>query len=352
MQVAAARAAAAEWVARHAAREPWFIGAYIVGSTATLPGDADLPPASDLDVFIVSAGGEALARPGKFVYGGALLEVTYQAWEGLASAEGVLAHYHLAAGLCEDTILADPTGRLRTVQAEVARRFAEERWVRRRCEDALQRSKAILAGAGAPTAWHDQVTSWLFGNGVMTHVLLVAALRNPTVRLRYFRARDVLVAYGHGDLYPELLGLLGCAGLTPQRAAEHLVALGRTFDAAAAALRTPYRFGSDITPAARPIAIDGSAELIRAGCHRETVFWIAATFARCHAVLALDAPDTRRDLAPAFEALLTDLGITSRAGLLRRVEAAIQFLPRLWETAEAIMDANPGITTRGKVDRR
>ena len=35
-----------------------------------------------------------------------------------------------------------------------------------------------------------------------------------------------------------------------------------------------------ITPAARPIAIDGSRELIEAGAHREAVFWIVATFAR------------------------------------------------------------------------
>lgn len=105
---------------------------------------------------------------------------------------------------------------------------------------------------------------------VTTHVLLVAALRNPTVRLRYLAARDVLADYGQVGLYPELLRLLGCAQLTRQRVQQHLRELTRTFDAAAAVAKTPFFFSSDITALARPIAID-------------------ATFARCHKILAADA---------------------------------------------------------------
>jgi len=217
--------------------------------------------------------------------------------------------------------------------------------VRRRCEDARRKAETGLQGIDPAAPWPDQVTAWLFPTGVTTHILLVAALLNPTVRLRYRAVREALVAYGHASLYQDLLRLLGCAELTPQRVDHHLRALARTFDtAAAAAARTPFFFSSDITPTARPIAIDGSRDLIQAGLHREAVFWIVATFARCHKILAVDAPwDAQRALAPAFDDILADLGIASTDDLLTRAASVIQFLPAVWAAAEAILSANPNI---------
>jgi len=84
-------------------------------------------------------------------------------------------------------------------------------------------------------------------------------------------------------------------------------------------------FSSAIAPDARPVAIDASRDLIRAGLHSEAVFWIVATFARCHKILAVDAPpDVQRALAPAFDDLLADLGITSPDDLLARATSAIR----------------------------
>jgi hypothetical protein len=347
MRVGAARTAAAEWVMQHASREDGFRGAYFSGSTIGLPEDAELSAASDIDVVIVTAQAEPPLKLGKFVYHGTLLEATYLSWNQLASVEGVLTSYHLAGSFRVDTIIADPTGHLRRLQTQVSSHFAERVWVRRRCENARQKIENGLRSIDTSAPFHDQVTAWLFPTGVTTHVLLVAALRNPTVRLRYLVARDVLMEYGHAGLYPDLLELLGCAHLTPQRVEHHLAELALTFDAAAAAAKTPFFFSTDITAAARPIAIDGSRELIRTGYHREAVFWIVATFARCHKILAADAPpDLQRALAPAFGAIIADLGITSTGTLIRRAEDVIQFLPRLWETTEALLFANPGIVAK------
>jgi hypothetical protein len=344
VRVGSARAAAAAWVRRYARPEPEFRGAYFSGSTVGLPDDAELPAASDVDVVVVTAQDEAPVKPGKFVYQGALVEVTYLSGNRLTSAEEILASYHLAGSFRVDTIIDDPTGHLRRLHAQISRRFAEPAWVRRRYQDARQRIETNLRGLDTSAPLHDQVPAWLFGTGVTTHVILVAALRNPTVRLRYLSARDVLDEYGHASLYPELLDLLGCVHLSPERVEHHLVELARTFDAAAAVARTPFFFSTDITAAARPIAIDGSLALIRAGSHREAVFWIVATFARCHSILAADAPaDLRRAFTPAFAAILADLGIASSDDLIRRGEAVMRFLPRLCETAEAIISAHPDI---------
>jgi hypothetical protein len=98
----------------------------------------------------------------------------------------------------------------------VSHHFAEQVWVRRRCKNARQRIENGLRAIDTSAAWHDQVTAWLFPTGVTTHVLLIAALRNPTVLLRYLAARDVLSDYGHASLYPDLLTLLGCAHDKPR----------------------------------------------------------------------------------------------------------------------------------------
>ncbi|MGG6311405.1 hypothetical protein [Paenibacillus macerans] len=343
MKVGEARKAAAKWVLQLASREDAFLGAYFSGSTVGLPEHAELPASSDIDLMVVTAQTIPPMKPGKFRFEQALLEVTYLSWTQLASAESVLADYHLAGGFRTDTIIADSTGRLRRLQSEVGRRFAEKPWVLRRCGHALARIEGGLRGIDPAAPWHDQVTGWLFPTGVTTHVLLTAALRNPTVRLRYLATREVLEAYGHSEIYAELLHLLGCAQLTARQAETHLDALARTFDAAAEQARTPFFFSSDITAGARPVAIDGSRELIRTGRRQEAVFWIVATFARCHKILAADAPDLGRRFAPDFHGVLADLGIREPADLFSRADEVLRFLPRLKATAEAIIEANPGV---------
>ncbi|MFF2327650.1 MULTISPECIES: hypothetical protein [unclassified Streptomyces] len=344
MKVGSARSVAAEWVARYARPDAGFRGAYFSGSTVGLPADAWLAPSSDVDIVIVTAQDGPPAKPGKLRYRDTLLEVSYVPWSQLASAEEVLASYHLAGSFRTDTVIEDPTGHLHRLQAHVSGSFAARPWVRRRCLDARHRIETRLAAIDTSAPFHEQVLSWLFPTGVTTHVLLVAALRNPTVRLRYLAAREVLTGYGSLGLYPELLDLLGCRNLPAHRVQHHLRALTHTFDATTGVAETPFFFSSDITPAARPIAIDGSQDLIDRGAPHEAVFWIIATFARCHTILAADAPGLHDALAPAFHAAVTDLGISSTGDLLHRAEEVTRFLPRLWRTAEYILANNPDIS--------
>ncbi|MER6272513.1 hypothetical protein [Streptomyces sp900105755] len=344
MKVGLARSAAIQWVAQHARPDAGFRGAYFSGSTVGLPDDAELSPSSDVDIFVVTAQEDPPAKPGKLRFQNALLEVSYLPWTELASADDVLASYHLAGSFRTDAIIDDPTGDLHKLHAHISRHFAARPWVRRRCQDARHRIETRLAAIDTSAPFHEQVISWLFPTGVTCHVLLVAALRNPTVRLRYLAAREVLTDYGHLSLYPELLNLLGCSHLTAQRVQHHLRELATTFDATVQVAKTPFFFSSDITPTARPIAIDGSQRLIDSGDHHEAVFWIVATFARCHIILAADAPQLHDALAPAFQAAVTDLGISSTRDLIHRAEEVTRFLPRLWQTTESVLGSNPKLT--------
>jgi hypothetical protein len=344
MKVREARAVATRWVAEHAAGVPGFAGALLGGSAAWLPGDAELPGTSDLDVMVVTDDPQATPARSKRRHGGVLLECTVLPWDQLRPPERVLASYHLAGLRRAGTILADPSGRLAELQAATAGEYARRPWVRRRCRDAERRILDGLAGLDPSAPLPAQVLAWLFPTGVTTHVLLTAGLRNPTIRLRYLAARALLGDYGRPEFHEELLGLLGCAQLHRDQVEGHLAAMTAAFDVAAAVATTPFPFASDVTAAARPVAVDGSRALVGQGHHREAVFWIVATSARCQTILASAAPaavEARH--RPGFEALLADLGVAAPADLGRRAREVRAFLPRLAQVTEAILAANPGI---------
>jgi len=268
--------------------------------------------------------------------------VSYLSRGEVRSAEEVLGQYHLAGSLAGSSVIADPTGELTRLQREVAAGYPKRRWVRRRCEHVRERLLTAFP-LREEDPLPDQVVAWLFPAGITTHLLLVAALRNPTVRRRYVAAREVLAEYGHLDRYPALLDLLGCAGMDRERVEHHLTALEELFDLASRVVRTPFVFASDISAIARPIAIDGSRELIARGHHREALFWMVATACRCQTILAADAPGEVARCAPAYRELLGDLGVSSFADLRRRKAEVEGLLPEVWAVAEAILAANPAI---------
>lgn len=343
MRVGEAKAAARRWVETEGCKTPGFAGAFFHGSGVGLDDGAELPIGSDLDIVIVLRAAVPTVKLGKIERDGVVLDVTELPEAELASAERVLGSYVLAGSFRAPSVIADPTGRLSALQAEVARRFAEHVWVVRRCAQARDRIVQHLAGIDPTTSLQDRVTSWLFGTGVMTHVLLVAGLENPTVRTRYAAAKRLLVAYGRPEVQEALLRHLGSAGLTPERAHSHLDRLAAAYDAAASSGTTPFFFSTDISLAARSIAIDGTRNMIDAGLHREAAFWLAATSARCLKILAHDAPDLYQRHRPGFDDLLADLGIASSNDLLQRADAVRAALPWLWDTAMAILHENPAV---------
>jgi hypothetical protein len=135
--------------------------------------------------------------------------------------------------------------------------------------------------------------------------------------------------------------------MSRERVGQHLATLTNIFDAATKAVKTPFPFAlglSDISDIARPIAIDGSLELIERGYHREAMFWIAVTHSRCQKVLLGDmSVELVQSLNDSYRDLVGDLGIASFAGVRRRCAEIECFLPRVWEAAEGIMAANQQI---------
>lgn len=341
MRVADAKRAAIRWVDEVASGLEGFEGAFLHGSINWM-GDDDLFPAtSDVDVGVVLAAGAPTPKLGKALCDGVIVEGAAIERSRVGSAEQLLADGKLGHSFRTPSVIADPTGHLARVQSQVSRAFAERRWVLARCESASVHAKRYARQLDADLPLHVHVICWLFAEGNLTHVLLAAGLRNPTVRRRYSEVRKLLVAYGRPDVHEVLLARLGCGAISPGRVREHLDRMTRAFDDAAGVIRSDFPFRSDLSAAARPVAVDGSRELIERGEHREAVFWIAVTYARCMDVLHTDAsPSARVEHAPGFETLLLELGVPGPAEMRARARGLEAFLPELMQLAVELVDHN------------
>ena len=340
MKAEEAKRIASEWVQTVATGDPLFAGAVLHGSANWLPDDAEIAPTSDLDIMVIRTGDDGVTKPGKFVYRDLLLEVSYLQWGDISDREELLANYQLVGSFAGGQPLSDPNGRLTTLISDIALRYARREWVLARVERACQRAVNAFP-VRAEDAPHDQVTSWLFSTGALCHILLVAALENPTVRKRYLAAREVLDRFGFAIEYGPMLDLLGCRQMTPERTAEHLEAMTAAFDAAKQVVQRDHFFSADISDDGRPVAVDGSHELIETGNHHEAMFWIVATFCRCRKVLA--ATGAHEPFEAGFRALLADLGVTTYDDRARQIERSRAEIPRVRSIAEAIVATNPSV---------
>lgn len=347
--VGAAKSAARRWVAENAERHiPGFAGAFLHGSINEYANDdAPLPLSSDVDVMVVTSGGDTDAvQPGKFVYEGALLEVSCLPCTRIASPEAVLSDFQIAHSFRRSsTILADPKQILAPIFAAVSQEFTRREWVEQRVAGAEANALRYANAEDADAPAHQQAMICLFAAGNLAHMVLVAGLKNPTVRRRYAAARDTLAAFHLSPFYPLLLETPHYSGITHATAARHLETLGPVFDAAKTVVRTPLPFAADLSDAARPIAIDGSAAMLADGDFREAMFWIAATHSRCQAALFHDAPPgTQERFADPYQALLDDLGLGTLSARRECKQGVREQIPRIRETiVSAILVASPQV---------
>lgn len=336
MLIKDAKRLAREWVERYAA-DHRILGAYFSGSVIEMEEEAVLPETSDVDINLVIDGEEPSEKPGKLMYQNVLLEASFIQKDSLFPAEKLLAFYEIVGAFRRDNILLDPGGLLRELHTTVSAEFAKPRWVQARMEHVTEKIKNGMAGFRLDSPLLDNVNPWLFPAGICTHLLMVGALVNPTVRLRYLKLRPVLLDHGYGELYENLLGLLRCDHFTCKQTKRHLEALTETFDTACrSAPQTHFPFSNDISPYARAVVIDGSGQLIEQGNHREAVFWMAATFVRCHLILRETNEKEHRRLFPQMLRLLADMDADSNEKITERIEEIHHILPEL-ESAAGVL---------------
>ena len=207
MTAAQAKKLSKEWAQAQGESLRGLVGAYLSGSILEAAEDAPWPEVSDVDVVLVFSPGCRPEKLGKLMYRGLLLEGTCLEEGEFSSLEGVLSTHYLAYALNRGQILWDPHGRLEELHRQVASQYAQPQWVQARIGSQLERVRQGLS-APLPEGWPQQVNAVLFPVGVTCFPVLLADLRNCTVRRRYAAARVVLERRGLLKEYPRLLGLL------------------------------------------------------------------------------------------------------------------------------------------------
>lgn len=260
--------------------------------------------------------------------------------EDIADVNAVLSDYHLAGAFRCDGILADPTGTITTLRRQIDREYATPHWVQQRCSQARIRAQQRVTGFRDEKALHDKVTTLFFGAGLCPHMILVADLANPTIRRRYVASGLVLKRRSNPDLHERLLATLGSRTWSRRKAENHLAYLAEAFDMACSVLRSPYRFASDMSLAARPIAVDGSLEMIQSGFHREAAFWLIAIMSRSRAVVTMDgSSDQMAWMDKAYWRLLHALGIENEEALNERADQALADITVCWDWCCDVLNA-------------
>lgn len=340
MRVREAREVARSWVEDQVSAGSALDAAFLHGSVTWLKPEDEMAAASDVDVLIVPKSGANYPARGKHLVAEVALDVSTIDRAELARGERMLCTYHLAGSLrSPESILYDPDGWLSGVQRTVGAGFAEPRWVHARCDHAVHRIERNLRNMEVAETPEVRTIGWLFAVGVTTHVLLVAGLRNPTVRNRYVAVRTMLEELGRPKMYPPLIDGLDPRNSGPDQVMRYLDALEPVFDSAVETRRTWFHFAEDLSPAGRLGAIDAARELAATGSHREALFWTGVTAARCAMVLNTDHDDSRS--AP-HNRLLADLnqtlGIANEHDAARQILVLRRSLPDLRSWAEVLIE--------------
>lgn len=328
MKLYEAKKIAEAWVAAYA-RDRAVTGAVYSGSIAERPEENDLPEDSDVDVLILLPQAKTPEKIGKILVSGIFLDVSFLPDAILQDCEALISTYELAGSFRSKQIFYDPKGLLAPVGRFFDAHFGQQHWVMQRCERVFEKIAAGVDQYKETQTVLGNTNAWLFPAGICTHAILVAGQENPTVRLRYLRTRELLTQWNRQDLYESLLALSGFDKLTQEQVQSHLDQLAVTFAQASKNRKSAFPFQNDITEEGARIAIQGSQTLIDQGNHREAVFWITATFERCHKILEADAPAIHAQRWPAFEALLRDLRVDTNAGIAHRISEILAMTAQL-----------------------
>lgn len=316
-----------------------YVGAILAGSAALLPDDRVIPPGSDIDVQLIIDGPTSENKPGKIEVGGLLLDVSMWTADELRDLDGVMGHYHLAHTLAHGLVIDDPIGAIGRAQAQTRGEFARPDRIRQRLDGvhaiATERLNGHFASLSLPWA----MLQWQFGVGLIPHLMLVAAGKNPTVRRRYAACREVMVAAGESAAYDRLLVLAGYDLVDERQVRCFLDVLERAFDTISPlALESTWQLASDVQPQSRSLAIGGVEQMIDAGDSRESMFWLLATWCRLIDVLdEIGSPvEGEAGIRADFLEAIAGVGVRDRASIAKQAAAAMAELPEYRAIADRI----------------
>jgi hypothetical protein len=347
MNIGTAKAIARQWLAEEWEGTPGFLGALYCGSTNWKSDEAEYVPPSDIDILIWVDG--EIRTLDRLYRDGVILQPSILPYSRLSrTPEEILSDFRIASHFSVPSIIADPTGHLTTLYRAVAPEYARRKWVRARCERVRTRIDEILDTWLAPDLETDALWTQVFDLYYMvfllSEILPVADLRDPTVRKSFVLAREILQKQGRLDLQEAMFTLLGCQAMSRTDVEALFAVYTEAFDQASLFLRTPFFFSSEVAANSRPVSVEGVREIVDSGLHREAMFWMMAIYSIAVKVMQNDAPDAEKVAhLQQYRQQLADLGLRTKADIIDRAEQLKSLVPTFMEVAEQIMDNNPAI---------
>jgi len=351
----AAREAAHAWMAANRDRWPGLRAAHFVGSLTSLPDDAPFPAAKDIDIHLVfDETSPALIPTGPFAE---IVEEPAGAWviEGgiksvaeYVSPEAVLANPETAHHLTADSILHDPSHLLARLQGPVRADYAKRRWVAARLAHE-RRAYAEVRGMLPMVMRQNGVSGGVLFLGYLmtfpTASFGVAALGPPSGGSgTLVHLRTAMRAHGRGDLYDDLLKVLGMARTSPDEARAELATTAEIFDEAVAVRRSPHPFQHKLHTHLRPYLVGSVTRMIEEGDHREGLAWAVPYRLASLDVLRADGDaGAKIEAARRQEAFLASMGFTDLGAVEERLVQAELLYGAMFDLADETARTNPAI---------
>ena len=355
MIVGQAKQAVTTWVQASCDDYPGLCGAHLVGGITGLPDTAVFPDYKDVDLHLIfEEGSPSLESTNPFEttletsYDGLMIEGGLKPRTDYASAEAVLANPEIAHHLIRDSILYDPQGFLRDLQARVKEEYPRRQWVKARCEYERRGLDGVMSLLPMARQRDNSGVSELMLMGYSTTFLMalmcVATLQAPTTgSTAWLKLRAILAEYNRPELYEAFTNLLGVESITPAHASQLIQEAEALFDTAVLFKRTPIPFGHKLRAHLRSYFVESCRTMLNDGHYREAATWsIPFYMASCNTMLA-DGPDDRKPYyAQKLHDLLSLLGFDS-ADWDKRWAQARQLYDEFFALADEMIEQNPHV---------
>ena len=347
MNMGAAKAIARQWLAETWEGKPGFLGAIYCGSTNWKADETEYVPPSDIDILIwIDSETRTLDR---LYRDGVILQPALLPYSRLSrTPEEILSDFRIASHFSVPSIIADPTGHLTLLHQAIAPVYAQRQWVCARCERVGTRLDEILDTWLAPDLETDafwmQVMDFYYAVFILSEIIPVADLRDPTVRKAFVLSGEILAKQGRLDLQEALFALLGCQHMGRADVEAHFAVYENAFDQASAFVHTPFFFSAEVSATARPVSVGGVRDLIDSGCHREAMFWLVFIYSIAVQVMQTDGPIAEQAAHLAqYRQQMADLGLRTKADISARVAQLKALVPTFRAVAEQMMNNHPAI---------
>jgi hypothetical protein len=340
MNVSQVRAVVQDWVDTYGSRTPGFCGAHLMGGILVMAPTTVFPATDDVDFNLVVSGTPE-QQTYNLAYQGLILEYSVVGSALYRSPDAVLANPELASNLAADSVLADPVQLLGPVHAVVARDYARRTWVQACCayeKKVVEANLEALAQAVSPA---EAVWPLAWTMVYLAGLLDVATLRPPTHRRSLIHLREVLLQQGREEWAEEALGLLGYAALTHGQVAAYLQDAATAFDRAVAVKRMPVPLDFKFQAHVRPYLIDGVAEMVAQGHHREAMIVIVMVLSIASSILQQNAPTEQPVVQAMLDRLMQEVGWGDPQVLAARVRGAEDLASRIVSLADALVLQRP-----------